>query len=38
LVINEQRSSEGISGDADIEAAIKNLDFDAVARTYQEQN
>jgi len=38
LVINEQRSSEGMSGVADIEAAIKNLDFDAVARTYHEQN
>jgi hypothetical protein len=29
---------EPVSGTAEIEAAIKNLDFDTISRTYQQQN
>ena len=38
MVSNEHRSLERMQGTADVDAAIKNLDFDAISRTYEKQN
>ena len=38
MVSNEHRTLERMTGTTDVDAAIKNLDFDAISRTYQKQN
>jgi hypothetical protein len=38
MAIPEQAASKSVFALADVEAAINNLDFDEISRTYQEQN